>query len=78
METLHTEEATYIWHFSKNVHELRNRLKEVDQNLNLIRNEGRQSFLEKKPINFDRILHDYSDERKGFIVWKDQLEEQLV
>lgn len=78
METLNTEEATYIWHFSKNVHELRNRLKEVDQNLNQIRNEGRQSFLEKKPLNFDRILHDYSDERKGFIVWKDQLEEQLV
>jgi len=78
LETLNTEEATYIWHFGKNVYELRNRLREVDQNLNQIRNEGRQSFLEKKPLNFDRILHDYSDERKGFIVWKDQLEEQLV
>jgi superfamily II DNA or RNA helicase len=78
METLNTEEATYIWHFDKNVYELRNRLKEVDHNLNQIRNEGRQSFLENKPLNFDRLLHDYSDERKGFIVWKDQLEEQLV
>lgn len=78
LETLNTEEATYIWHFGKNVYELRNRLREVDQNLNQIRNEGRQSFLEKKPLNFDRILHNYSDERKGFIIWKDQLEEQLV
>ena len=64
--------------FWQKCYELRNRLKEVDQNLNQIRNEGRQSFLEKKPLNFDRLLHDYSDERKGFIVWKDQLEELLV
>jgi hypothetical protein len=44
----------------------------------MIRNNGRQSFLESQSQNFIRILHDYSDERKGFVVWKDFLEEILV
>ncbi len=48
-------------------------VKIVDQDLNLIRNKGRQPFLENHPENFSRILHDYSNERKGFVVWKDML-----
>lgn len=36
------------------------------------------TFLENQPQNFTRILHDYSDERKGFVIWKDLLEEVLV
>jgi len=28
--------------------------------------------------NFTRILHNYTDERKVFIIWKDLLEEVLV
>ncbi|MCK9220978.1 MAG: hypothetical protein M0P47_13145 [Bacteroidales bacterium] len=43
----------------------------------MIRNDGCQSFLESQPVNFSRILHDYSDEQKGFILWKDLLEERL-
>ena len=76
METLDTEEATYIWHISK--HELRSAFSKVDQDLNLIRNKGRQFFLENQPENFSKILHDYSDDRKGFILWKDVLEERLI
>ena len=38
---------------------------------------GRQIFLESNPENFIRIVHDYSDERKGFVIWKDMLEERL-
>ena len=30
------------------------------------------------PENFSRILHDYSEEQKGFIIWKDTLRERLV
>lgn len=78
METLNTKEATYIWHFGKNVYDLRSRLKEVEHDLREIRNNGRKSFLENVPMNFDRVLHDYSDQRKGFIIWKDQLEELLM
>jgi len=78
METLDTEEASYIWHIDKDLISLQNKLKEIDLSINIIRNEGRQVFLESQPINFTRILHDYSDERKGFVIWKDLLEETLV
>jgi superfamily II DNA or RNA helicase len=78
METLDTREATYIWHIEKNKQELHSQLQVIDRQLNMIRNDGRQSFLESQPLNFSRVLHDYSDEQKGFILWKDLLEERLV
>ena len=78
LETLDTEEATYIWHFDKNRQLLFQKLKEINQSLNIIRNEGRKAFLESNPNNFSRIFHDYSNEQKGFIIWKDLLEERLM
>lgn len=78
METLDTEEATYVWHFNNDKSKLQDNLKLVDQHINIIRNKGRQGFLENSPDNFSRIVHDYSDERKGFILWKDLLEERLI
>ena len=78
LETLDTEEATYLWHTDKNKQALINKVKEIDQQLNIIRNKGRQVFLETNPESFSRILHDYTDKKKGFIIWKDLLEEQLV
>lgn len=78
LETLDTEEATYIWHVDKNRQLLWQKLRSIDQDLNVIRNKGRQTFLERQPENFSRLIHDYSDERKGFILWKDHLEERLL
>jgi len=78
LETLDTEEATYLWHTDKNKQALISKVKEIDQQLNIIRNKGRQAFLETSPESFSRILHDYSDKKKGFIIWKDLLEEQIV
>jgi superfamily II DNA or RNA helicase len=78
LETLDTEEATYIWHIEKNRQMLMHELQRINQDLNIIRNRGRQAFLEKQPENFSRLIHDYSDERKGFILWKDRLEERLI
>jgi hypothetical protein len=78
LETLDTEEATYLWHFDQSISLLPLKLKEIDHSLQIIRNQGRQTFLDSKPENFSRILHDYADERKGFVVWKDLLEERLV
>ena len=77
-ETLDTEEATYLWHFPKDKPTLKIKLKEIDEQLSIIRNKGRQVFLENQPTNFSRILHDYSDDKKGFIIWKDLLEEQIA
>jgi len=78
LETLDTREATYIWHVVKNKQELKEQLKNIDRQLSLIRNEGRQAFLESRPLNFSRIVHDYTDERKGFIIWKDLLRERII
>lgn len=74
METLNTEEATYIWHIHKSLSDIKLQLAEIDQQINTIRLNGRQQFLENAPENFSRLLHDYSDERKGFVVWRDELE----
>ncbi len=78
LETLNTEEATYIWHVAKNRQILWQKLRSIDQDLNIIRNKGRQAFLETQPDNFSRLIHDYSDQGKGFVIWKNQLEERLL
>ena len=78
LETLDTEEATYLWHFHKSSSLLPSKLKEIDAHLQIIRNQGRQAFLDLKPVNFSRILHDYSNAQKAFVLWKDMLEERLA
>jgi hypothetical protein len=78
LETLNTEEATYIWHFDNDKKSLPHNLKLIDNYLNSIRNDGRQVFIENPPDNFSRILHDYSADGKGFVIWKDLIEERLA
>ena len=77
METYNTEEATYIWHIEKNLPALKSALISIDQDLNIIKNKGRQYFLENEPQNFSKIIHDYLDDRKGFVCWKEQLEGEM-
>ncbi|MCB0531997.1 MAG: DEAD/DEAH box helicase [Saprospiraceae bacterium] len=77
LETLDTEEATYIWHIAKDKQLLREALKRINHDLNIIRQHGRQYFLDTQPAGFSRVVHDYSEGRKGFVVWKDILEERL-
>lgn len=78
LETLDTEEATYLWHVDKSKQALMNKVKEIDEQLGIIRNKGRQVFLQSNPENFSRVLHDYSAERIGFVMWKGLIEEQIV
>lgn len=78
MEILDTDQITYIWSSSKEISEFKNILNSIDKDLNKIRNEGRSSFLQSTPVNFRRVLHDYSDERKGFVIWKDSLEQFIT
>jgi hypothetical protein len=77
LETLDTEEATYIWLTPKNKALLIEEIKQIDNQLNIIREKGRQTFLENSPENFTRILHDYSDNKKGFVIWKSSIEETV-
>jgi superfamily II DNA or RNA helicase len=76
-ETLDTEEATYIWHIEKSVYELERSIKKIDRLLGQIRTKGRQQYLETNPEHFSRIVHDYSEDQKGLIIWKDLVEEKL-
>lgn len=75
LETLDTEEATYVWHSEKSKSVLMEAVKQIDLELNIIREKGRQAYLETNPMCFSRVLHDYSDDNKGFSIWKGQLEE---
>ncbi|WP_445735317.1 TOTE conflict system archaeo-eukaryotic primase domain-containing protein [Mariniflexile sp.] len=77
LETLDTEEATYIWQTPKNKASLIEEVKQIDNQLSIIRERGRQAFLENSPENFTKIIHDYSDNKKGFILWKSALEEVI-
>ena len=77
-ETLDSEEATYIWHTDKTRESLRIKLGEIEIILKDIRLKGRQTFLETEHNNFIRVVHDYSDAKKGFVSWKGVLEEKLI
>ncbi len=77
-ETLNSEEATYIWHTDKTRESLRITLGEIEAILRDIKQNGRQTFLEKESINFSRVVHDYEDAKKGFFGWKEMLEEKLI
>jgi hypothetical protein len=77
LETLDTEEATYIWHTDKSKTAIIEAIKQIDKQLNIIKEKGRQAYLETHPQNFSRIVHDYSDGNKGFTIWKGLLEERL-
>lgn len=78
LETLDTEEATYIWHTEKYKSGLIDKVKYIVKELNIIKEKGRQAYLETNPQNFSRIVHDYSESNKGFIIWKGMLEERLT
>ena len=78
VETLDTEEATYIWHFDREADNFMERIRQIDSAITQLRSEGRQAYLDSKPENFSRILHDYSDPKKGFVSWKGQFEEKTI
>lgn len=78
LETLDTEEATYIWHTNKSKSALIDTIKQIDKELNIIRERGRQVYLETNPQDFSRIVHDYSDDNKGFVIWKGLLDERMT
>ncbi len=77
LETLDTTEASYIWHFPK-TQTLENTFSLLEESLANLRKLGRKSYVEKAPSNFRRIKHDYKNERRGFVVWRDQFLSSLI
>lgn len=76
-ETLDTEEATYIWHTGKTKESLKKAVEQIETDLSEIQQKGRQHFLENERQNFSRIVHDYTDAKKGFVTWKGMMEERI-
>jgi len=77
-ENLNSEEATYLWHFEKSIEALRTGLKEIEEIIQEIKGRSKLEYLKKEHENFSRIIHDYTNAKKGFIQWKDSLEEKLL
>lgn len=77
-ETLDTEEATYIWHTERTREALKITLQLIESIITSIKKDGRQDYLKQDNADFSRILHDYSDFKKGFIVWKGVLDERII
>ncbi len=78
LETLDTEEATYVWHIEKNKSNLIQDIGAINEDLQTIKDRGRQAFITKPPKNFSRVMHDYTDLDKGIVIWKAMLEERLI
>jgi hypothetical protein len=43
-----------------------------------IKKHGRLDDLKADHDNFNRVVHDYTNLKKGFILWKGIVEEQIV
>lgn len=78
LETLDSKEATYIWHLSKDSKIFQKELQRINNELNFIKNNGRQLFLKKYSSDFTKIVHDYKESNKGYYKWKNALEERLI
>ncbi|RYE58733.1 MAG: hypothetical protein EOP48_02915 [Sphingobacteriales bacterium] len=77
-ETLDTSEATYIWHFEKDVEMLKRAMRKVNDVINLVQIQGKTAYINSTEDEFRRIYHDYSDLAGGFVKWKGELESVLI
>ena len=77
-ETLDSEEAIYLSHIDRTKEALRETIKEIEIRLSEMKQTGRNAYFKNAPAYFSRIIHDYSDVKRGFIEWKGILEEILV
>lgn len=77
-ETLDTEEATYVWHITKDINILKIKLRHIEDIINVIKVQGKTAYINSTDDPFRRIYHDYSDLLDGFIKWKGELESILT
>jgi hypothetical protein len=77
-ETLDTEEATYIWSYSKAETTTDHILAETNRAINQILRNGRNEYRARKENNFNSVRHDYEGVQNGFRNWKTKLEKVIV
>jgi len=83
LEKLNSKEATYLWklhakgsELSENRGLLKQKREWVEQEISIIRTEGRKVYKANTSDDFTAIWHDYESE-DGFAVWKDRLHQVL-
>ena len=79
LETLDSKKATYLWklhatelELSDNKELFEQKLQCVEQEISIIRTEGRMAYKRKSSDDFSRVHHDYLKEN-GLEIWKDRL-----
>ncbi|HMK16623.1 MAG TPA: hypothetical protein VK492_00365 [Chitinophagaceae bacterium] len=77
-ETLDTTEATYIWTFTSEEKDLDQIIVDIDNLVNLVKRTGRNEYLDRNEINFNRVFHDYTDLQNGFKNWKENIEKVIL
>jgi hypothetical protein len=77
-ETLDTEEATYVWHITKDINLLKMTLRKIEDIINVIKVQGKTAYISSTEDPFRRIYHDYSELVDGFVKWKGELENILT
>jgi len=77
-ETLDTEEATYVWHITKDINVLKMTLRKIEDIINVIKVQGKTPYISSTDDQFRRIYHDYSEVVDGFVKWKGELENILT
>jgi len=77
-ETLDTEEATYVWHITKDINVLKISLRKIEDIINVIKVQGKTAYISSTEDPFRRIYHDYSELVDGFVKWKGELENILT
>jgi len=77
-ETLNTEEATYVWHITKDINVLKMTLRKIDDIIKVIKAQGKIAYISSTEDPFKRIYHDYSDLVEGFLKWKGELESIII
>jgi hypothetical protein len=77
-ETLDTEEATYVWHVTKDINTLKMTLMKIEDIINVIKVQGKTVYINSTEDQFRRVYHDYSALVDGFVKWKTELESILT
>ncbi len=72
-ETLDTEEATYVWSVEKNLSQLKSSLQNIEEAIKRIKEHGKKVYLNSIKEKPNRIFHDYTDSKKSFEKWKEDL-----
>ena len=77
-ETLDSEEATYVWAVEKHKTKLIEAVEKVGQTINTIKVLGKKAYIASSEDHYRRILHYYKLGFRGFMKWKDELENWLT